>query len=178
MTLSDAKILLSENDIDFVVCEYENEATYWHHRMLFHYTKNARNCKVITLIIASNNKKKNIELQFNDVGNEYRFEEMSFGDYRFEMFDYNEEMLADDLLNRIKEAQSGNIVVIIANDLKNRRWLGDACFDLNEDDVFGRQDFEKAMERINKPKGLLTRLFRTQKQYEIYDWNSYQCIVK
>lgn len=118
MTLSDAKILLSENNIDFDVCEYENEAAYWHHRMLFPYTKNARNCMVTTLIIASNNKKKNIELQFNDIGNEFYYEDLSFGDYCFEMFNYNEEMLADDLLDRIKEIQSGNFAVIVANDLK------------------------------------------------------------
>ena len=131
------------------------------------------------MIIVSKNKKKNIELQFNYVDNEFCFEELSFGDYCFEMFDYNEEMLAGDLLDRIEEIRCGNFVVIIANDLKKRRWLGDACFDLNDDDdAFGRQGFEKAMEQINKPKGLLARLFRTQTQYEIYDWNTYQCIVK
>lgn len=179
MTLNDAKILLSENNIDFDVYEYENEAAYWHNIALFPYIKNARNCKVITLTIVSNNEKKNIELQFNATGEEFHFEELWFGDYSFEMFDYNEEMLADDLLDHIKEIQSGNFVVIIANDLKNRRWLGDACFYLNEDDdAFGRQGFEKAMERINKPKRLVSRLFRIQKQYEIYDWNTYQCIVK
>ena len=178
MTLNDARILLSENNIDFNVCEYVNEATYWHHRTLFPYTKNAKSCRVTTLIIASKNKKKNIELQFNYVGNEFCFEELSFGDYCFEMFDYNEEMLADDLLDRIKQIQSGNFVVIIANDLKNRRCLGAACFELNDDDAFGRQGFEKAMRQINKPKGLLSKLFRTQKQYEIYDCNTYRCIVK
>ena len=179
MTLDDAKILLSENNIEFNVCEYENEATYWHHKMLFPYTKNARNCKVTTLVIVSKNKKKNIELLFNYVDNEFCFEELCFGDYSFEMFDYNEEKLPNDLQDRIKEIQSGNFVVIIANDLKNRRWLGDAGFDLSDnDDAFDRQGFEKAMRRINKPKGLFSRLFRTQKQYEIYDWNSYQCIVK
>ena len=179
MTLNDAKILLSENNIVFDVREYENEATYWHHRMLFPYTKNARNSKVITLVVASNNQNKHIELQFNDIGSEFCFEELSFGDYCFEMFDYNEEMLADDLLDRIKEIQSGNFVVIVANDLKKRNWLGDACFVLNdEDDAFGRGGFEKAMERIHQPKGLISKLFRTQTQYEIYDWNTYQRIVK
>ena len=48
----------------------------------------------------------------------------------------------------------------------------------NDDDAFGRQGFEKAMEQIKKPKGLISRLFGTQKQYEIYDGNTYQCIVK
>lgn len=45
MTLNNAKILLSENNINFDMCEYENEATYWHHRMLFPYTKNAKTAK-------------------------------------------------------------------------------------------------------------------------------------
>ncbi len=179
MTLNDVKILLSENNIVFDVREFENETAYWHHVSMFPYTKNAKTCKVIALIIRSNNERNDIELQFNAVDSTFHFEELWFGSYSFEMFDCNEEMLADDLLDRIKEFQSGNFVVIIANDLKNRRWLGDACFDLNdEDDAFGRQGFEKAMRRINKPKGLLSRLLKTQKQYEIYDWNTYQCIVK
>jgi len=179
MTLNDAKILLSENNIDFEACEYDNEAAYWHHCSLFPYTKNAKNCKVIVLVIASNNKHENIELQFNEIGNEFHFEELSFGNFCFELFDCKEEILADEILTNIKEIQSGNFVVIIANNLKKRRWLGDACFDLNDDDdAFGRSGFEKAMRRINKPKGLLSKLFRTQKQYEIYDWNTYQCIVK
>ena len=63
MTLFEAKKLLTENDFVFEVSEFEDEATYWHHTMLFPYTKNARNCKVIALIITSNNGKKNIELR-------------------------------------------------------------------------------------------------------------------
>lgn len=179
MTLNDVKILLSENNIVFDVREFENETAYWQHVSMFPYTKNAKTCKVVSLIIRSNNGRNDIELQFNAVDSTFLFEELRFGSYSFEMFDCNEEMLADDLLDCIKEIQSGNFVVIIANDLKNRRWLGDACFDLNdEDDPFGRQGFEKAMKRINKPKGVLSRLLKTQKQYEIYDWNTYQCIVK
>ena len=179
MTLDDVKKLLSENEIFYEACEYDDEASYWHHRSLFPYTKHAKKCKVITLIITSNNQNRNIELQFNEVNNDFRFEELSFGDYCFEMFDYTEEMLADDLLDRIKQIQSGNFVVIIANDLKKKCWLGAACFDLNEDDdVFGQQGFEKAMGRIRKPKGLLSKLFRTQRHYEIFDWNTYQCIIK
>ena len=179
MTLNDAKILLSENNIVFDVREFENEAAYWRHVSMFPYTKNAKTCKVIALIIRSNNGRNDIELQFNAVDSTFHFEELWFGSYSFEMFDYNKEMLADDLLDRIKEIQSGQFVVIIANDLKKRTWLGDACFDLNDDDdAFGRGGFDKAMERINKPKGLISRLLRTQKQYDIYDWNTYRCIVK
>lgn len=178
MILEEAKLLLSENNISFEICEFENEATYWRHTALFPYIKNAKECKVIALIIKSNNNKKNIELQFNSVDNEFHFEEMRFGEYGFEMFDYNQEMIAVDLLEHIKEVQSGNFLVIVANDLKRKSWLGDACFDLNDDDLFGNPGFEKAMERINKPKTIILRLLKSQKQYEIYNWNTYQCIVK
>ena len=179
MTLNEAKILLSENNIAFDVREFENETAYWCHVSMFPYTKNAKPCKVIALIIRSNNGRKDIELQFNAVDNDFHFEELWFGSYCFEIFDVNEEMLADDLLDRIKEIQSGNFIVIVANNLKKKTWLGDACFERNEnDDAFGQSGFEKAMKRIRKPKGPISKLFRTQKQYEIYDWNTYQCIVK
>ena len=60
MTLNDAKILLSENNIVFDVREFENETAYWHHLSMFPYTKNAKSCKVIAIIIKSKNEKKNI----------------------------------------------------------------------------------------------------------------------
>ena len=103
---------------------------------------------------------------------------MRFGDYGFEMFDYNEEMLANDLLDHIKEIQSGNFTVIVANNLKSKSWIGDACFNLNDDDAFGKAGFERAMKRIKKTKGLISKLLKSSKQYEIYDWNSYQCMIK
>ena len=178
MTLSEAKELLIKNDITFEVLEFENEAEYWQHITLFPYTKYAKNCKVIALIIMSNNGKKNIELQFNATENEIHFEELRFGDYGFEMFDYNEEMLANDLLDHIKEIQSGNFTVIVANNLKRKCWIGDACFNLNDDDAFGKAGFERSMKRIKKTKGLISKLLKSSKQYEIYDWNSYQCMIK
>ena len=83
MTLFEAKKLLKENNIVFEIKEFEDEAAYWHHTMLFPYTKNARTCKVIALIITSNNGKKNIELQFNAVDDDFLFEELHFGDFCF-----------------------------------------------------------------------------------------------
>ena len=178
MTLFEAKRLLAENDFVFEISEFEDEATYWHHTMLFPYTKNAKNCKVIALIITSSNGKKNIELQFNAVDGDFLFEELRFGDFCFEMFDYNEEMLVGDLLDRINKIKSGTCSVIVANDLKNKRWLGDFCFDMNNDDHFGKTGFEKAIQIIQAPKGFISKLLKARKQYEIYDWNTYKCIIK
>lgn len=179
MTLDEAKALLSENSISFGLHEFNNEAEYWHHTMLFPYTKNAKSCKVIAMIIRSNNGKKDIELQFNADGDLFRFEELRFGDYCYEMFDYNEDMLADDLIHNIFEIKQGNLIIIVANDIRKKRWLADACFDLSDnDDTFGNPGFQKALQRIKKPKSLFSKLLRVKEQYEIYDWNSYQCIVK
>ena len=179
MKFFEANKLLTEINLTFEINEFEDEATYWHHTMLFPYTNNARNCKVLALIISSNNGKKNIELQFNAVDDDFLFEELRFGDFCFEMFDYKEEMLADDLLDRIKEITNGNFTVIIKNDLKNKKWLADACFDLDDDDdAFGRQGFEQAIQRIRQPKGFISKLLKSKLQYEIYNWNTYDCIVK
>ena len=63
--------------------------------------------------------------------------------------------------------------------LRRKRRLADACFDLSDnDDVFGEPGFQKALKRIKRPKGLFSKLLRFKEQYEIYDWNAYQCIVK
>lgn len=137
------------------------------------------NCEVIALIIQSKNGKKNIELQFCEANECYVFEELRFGDYCYEMFDSKDALLFDEVLDRIDEIMSGSISVIVANDLKKKRWIGDACFDKNDsDDCFGIAGLEKTIRSLQRPKTLLSKLIGSKKQYEIYDWYSYQCIVK
>ena len=41
-----------------------------------------------------------------------------------------------------------------------------------------KQGMVNAMTRIHRKKSLLARIFGTKIQYEIYDWNSYQCVIK
>ena len=109
---------LGSIDITFEELEFETEAEYWLHTVSFPYIKNAKSCKVMAIIIKSNNEKKNIELQFNDVDGVYCFEELYFGDYYFEMFDYNdEELFANDLISNILEIKQGNLRIINLTDL-------------------------------------------------------------
>lgn len=179
MILDDAKVLLTENNIPFEMVEYENEKAYWHHTMLFPYTKNAKPCKVLVFVVKSNNGEKNIELQFNENNGALYFEELRFGGHCFELFDIQEEILAETLIDNIVQIQKGKVTVIEANNLNKRCWSGDAIFDIDdEDDVFGKRGFEKAILHIQKPKGLLSKIFGSKMQYEIYDWNTYQSIVK
>lgn len=179
MTLDDVKVLLTDNNIPFDLVEYSNEKEYWHHTMLFPYTKNAKFCKVLAIVIKSNNGQKNIELQFNEKDGFFYFEELRFGGYCFELFDIKEEMLVETLVDDIEQIQKGKLTVIEANNLNKRCWSGDAIFDLDdEDDLFGKRGLEKAILHIEKPKGLLSKIFGSKMQYEIYDWNIYQSIVK
>lgn len=189
MTLDDAKALLTENKISFELVEYSDEVEYWHHTTLFPYTKNARACKVLAIVIKSNNRKKDIELQFNENNGTFCFEELRFGSFCFEILsECKEETLNENLMAYIREIQEGNWTVIIANNIEKRFWLWDGCFDLNDadDEICGRRAFEEAMLQIqvkeNNHKGLLrrilARLLRTKVQYEIYDWNTYQSIIK
>ncbi len=175
MTLSEVKELLIENNIAFEELGFENEKEFLQHIAIFPCTKNARSYKIISLVIKSNNGKKNIELQFSERNNVFYFNDLWFGEFDYEMFNYNEKMLAEDLMRNITEIIKGNCIVIILHDMKNRRWGADALFDLSSGDEI---EFQRAMKRIEKPKSFLAKLIKSKKQYEIYDWNTYQCIVK
>lgn len=178
MTLSEAKELLHKHNISFEQVEYENETEFFKHITMFPYTKKANPCRVIALVLHSKNEQKHIELQFNAVGDDFIFTELFFGDYGFELFDCYEEMLPNDLIEHISEITQGNLVIIVMNDIKNKRWIGDMCFSRNDNDTIGMPGLQKALHRIKKAKGFFAKLFKSKKQYEIYDWISYQCIIK
>lgn len=179
MTLLEAKTLLERKRIPYQTAQYENEADYWRHLMPCPYTQSARSCKITALVIPSVNGVKDIELQFIPKRGHYVFEELWFGGYSFEMFNYDPDLLEADLLERIGQIVDGKITVILCNDLKRKRWLGDKSFDLTEDDnVFGAPGFREAMAKIEKPKTFWQKLRGQRIQYDIYDWRTYRQIVK
>lgn len=160
MTLTEVKEMLNENNIPFVTCAFQNETEYWRHTALYPYIKNAKSCKVVAIIIQSKNAQRNIELQFNSVDGVFCFEELYFGDYGYELFDCTEETLATNLMLSITKIMEGNIKIIVVNDLKHERWIGNMCFDLcdEDDDAFGKSRFQKAMQKIQTPKGFFAKL--------------------
>lgn len=179
MTLTDAKILMERHRIPYQTAQYENEEAYYRHLALFPYTKNARDCKVIALVIPAVNGVMDIELQFNQKRGEYVFWDLFFGDYCFDMFDYNPDMLEADLLENIGQIVDGKLAVIVKNDLKRKHWLGDARFDLTDDDnVFGEPGFRAAVAKIEKPKTFWQKLTGKRIQYDIYDWRTHRQVIK
>lgn len=121
MTLNDAKALLNNNHFPFEMLEFQNEADYWNHITDYPVNKNTRPCKVIAVVIYSNNSKRNIELQFNETNGTFLFEEFWFGSFAFEMFDVKEEVLAYEIVNSIGEIRSGHIAIITVNDIRKKR---------------------------------------------------------
>ena len=182
MTLEEAKVLLGENNIPFALREFRNEEEYRRHTTLFPDTKDARSCRVMALIVPSQNGKKNIELQFNAAGEDLCLEELWFGDYSFELFDMNigEEKLAGELLRHIEEIMCGRWAVIVSYDLKKKCGMNDWCFDMNDaqDDMFGVPGFRQVVEWVEEPRGFFAKLLGWKRQYEIYDWNTYRCVVR
>lgn len=179
MNLIDAKALLEKRRIPYHTAQYESEAEYWQHLMPFPHTKNARKCRVTALVIPSVNGVKDIELQFNRVRGEYRFEDLWFGSFCFDLFHPDPQILAADLLDRIGRIVDGKLAVIECFDLKRKRWVSDGFYDLADDDnVFGAPGYEEALAKIEASKTFWQKLTGQKLQYDIYDWRTYRQIVK
>ena len=179
MTLLEAKTMLERRRIPYQTARYEKEADYFRHLSPFPYLKNARNCKVTVLVIPSVNGVKDIELQFIPRRGEYFFEELRFGGFGFDMFAYDPDLLEADLLDFIGQIVDGKLAIVEAHDLKRKRWLGDARFDLTDDDnVFGAPGYREALEKIEKPKTLWQKLTGRRIQYDIYDWRTHRQVIK
>ena len=180
MTLNEAKILLDENNIVYSELHFDSVAAFRLHLSPFANLKNAGLGSVVLLEISSNNHHKNIGLQFVDKNNDgnYSFLDLYFGQYFYELFDCQEEFLPRSIIDEIETIVSNDCMIIVTNDLKKGKWVSDQIFDKKETDGFGLPGFEKAMKRIHEKKNWIAKLFGFKMQYEIYDWNTYQCIIK
>ena len=180
MTLETAKDLLNANNIPFEICYYRDEADFYRHICLFPSLKNAKSCKVTVMVIHSKNGHKDIELQFNETKDGNVFAELYFGGFSYELFGVREDYLSDEIIREIDDIREGRVSVIEVNDLKKCRWIGDSRFDRNDmdDPMFGESGFEKAMRKVQKPLSFFKKLFHAKIQYEVYDFERYQCIIK
>ena len=176
MKIEEAKALLYSNGISYDICCYSNEAEFWKHLSLYSDYKKAKLCKVTVIVIRCKNGHKDVELQFNSTDDGDIFVELFFGDYSYELFDCGEELLPNEIIRNINSVLQCNISIIVAYDLRRKRWLGDICYDKEVNS--GETYYKTALERIHKPKSLVAKLFHDKRQYEIYDFENYQCIIK
>lgn len=101
-------------------------------------------------------------------------EDLRFGDFAYELFLTEEEFLEREMLEIIRRVMSGKCCFVMVNDLKQKRWRGDCCCDAED----GEPGIPEILERLARPKGFWERLQGTRRQYEVYDWNEYHCVVR
>lgn len=179
MTLTDAKVLLEKHHIPYHTAQYESEAAYWRHTELYPDLSQAGSCPTIALVIPAPNGMKDIELQFNRVRGEYRFEDLWFGSFCFDLFHPDPQILAADLLDRIGRIVDGKLAVIECFDLRRRRWVSDGIYDLEDkDNVFGAPGYEEAIAKAEAPKTFWQKLTARKLQYDIYDWRTCRQVIK
>ncbi len=176
MTLENVKATLDSNGIPYDICLYADEADFWRHISKFP-SEIAKPCAVSVIVIHCKNGYKDIEIEIFGTGEDAIFVDLYFGDFSFEMFDLKKEYLPIELLRNINSILQGRKKVIVAYDLKNELWLGDACYD-SEDNDYAQSDYKRAIDKIKKQSSLFGKLLSNNKLYEIYDYENYQCIIK
>ena len=178
MILSKVRELLNSNSIPFSEIEFVNKMNFLNQQ--YPYTTKVEERKSYVIVIQSNNSKKNIELEFKERNGELIFYDLWFGDFSFEYFSDDKNTDYSYLIEEIQEIMKGSRTSIRVTNPITKRWIADAQFVRNDTDVdmFGELGFQKAMKRIQKKKTFFERLFRLNRKYEIYDWNTYECIIK
>jgi len=131
------------------------------------------------LTIQNPNHDKNIEIVFSDASDNPDFYDLEFGGFWYEMFGYRDEHLPRDLLDEIQRIVTGKANVIFATNAKTGKWFADQIyFDLPETDMNDMDDYKRTLSRISAPKSLWRKLIGRTDVYEIFNWFSYQKIVK
>jgi len=122
---------------------------------------------------------KNIEIVFSDASDNPDFYDLAFGGFWYEMFGYRDEHLPRDLLDEIQRIVTGKANIIFATNAKTGKWFADQIyFDLPETDWNDMDDYKRTLSRISAPKSFGRKLMRRTDVYEIYNWFSYQKIIK
>ena len=177
MKLSDVKKLLDENG-------YTYTQTIVLSRADFYRQKGFNPCEdtgaFVMLTISNPNHTKNIELIFCDDSDNSTFYDLEFGGFWYEMFGCRDEELPEYLLEEIQRIVHGNSYIIFATDAnKNSRWFFDAIYyDLPDEEMNCMDALHKAVKKIKSPKSWWRKLTGRTDIYEIFNWTSYERIVK
>ena len=175
--LTEVEKLLKENNIPFTLT-VKSYQEYWRKKGIEE--KEKRTFSLLT--IPNPNHEKNIEIVFADASENPKFIDLEFGGVGYEMFQWEEEDLPRDLLNEIKDIRSGKEWIVCAANAKTGVWLSDHLFcdgdENDEDDWNNMDDLYKTISKIRKPKSLWSKITGRTRCYEIFNWNSYEKIVK
>lgn len=176
MKWNEVKNLLEHNGLEYKSSRVENIGE--HHRQQG-FLKSKENHAIKMITIPNPYHDKNIELIFDSDGENPKFYDLDFGGYCYELFDCNEDDIEKQLIKEIKDIISGNVYIIFARNVKSGEWFFDGCFfDSPDEDENTMDEFRDLIARIRSPKSWIRKITKRIDQYEIFNWNSYECVIK
>ena len=177
MKLIDVKTLLDENGYTYTQTIVPSRAEFYRQKG-FNPSEEAG--AFVLLSIPNPNHQIDIQIIFNDATENSDFSDLEFGGYWYELFDCEENYVAQELLTEIQRILNGNTHIILASTVKKgMHWRWDGKYDDLPDAEMNSMDaFHKSVKKIKSPKSWWRRLTRKTDMYEIFNWTSYEKIVK
>ena len=177
MKLIDVKKLLDENGYTYTQTIVPSRAEFYRQKGF-----NLSNDMGAFILISIPNPNHQIDIQiiFNDATDNPDFNDLEFGGYWYELFDCEEKYVAQELLTEIQRIINGKTHIIFATTVKNGvHWRWDGKYDDLQDVEMNSMDaFRDNVEKIKTPKSWWKRLTGKTYVYEIFNWKSYEKVVK
>lgn len=177
MKLADVKKLLNDNGFKYIEAIVPSRVEFYRQKG-FNPSKDTGSFVLIS--IPNPNHQIDIHIIFSDATDNPDFNDLEFGGYWYELFDCEETYVAQELLNEIQRIMNGNTHIIFATTVKNGlHWRWDGKYDDLPDAEMNSMDaFRNAVEKIKAPKSWWKKLTGKTSVYEIFNWTSYEKIIK
>ena len=177
MKLIDVKKLLDANGYTYMQTIVSSRAEFYRQKG---FNPSEDTGAFVLLSIMNPNHQIDIQIIFNDATENPDFSDLEFGGYWYELFDCEEEYVAQELLTEIERIIDGSTHIIFASMLKNGiHWHWDGKYDdLPNAEMNSMDAFQNTVKKIKSPKSWWRRLTGRTDIYEILNWTSYERIVK
>ena len=177
MKLSDVKKLLDENGYTYTQTIVLSRAEFYRQKG---FNPSEDTGAFVLLSIPNPNHQIDIQIIFNDTTENPDFSDLEFGGYWYELFDCEENYVAQELLTEIQRIINGNTHIIFASMVKKGvHWRWDGKYDVLPDtEMNSMYAFNNVVAKIKSHKSWWRKLTGRTDIYEIFNWTSYEKIIK
>jgi len=177
MKLSDVKKILDDHSYTYTQMLVTSSLEFYQSKGFRpSYDKGA----FVLLSIPNPNHKIDIQLIFNDASEDPDFSDLEFGGVWYELYDCEEDEIPQVLFTEIQRIINGSTYFIFACTVKKGiHWKWDGVYyDLPDAEMNNMDAFRKTVGKIKSPKKWWKRFASKTDVYEIYNWTSYEKIIK
>lgn len=168
------RALLQREGLPFTQMDFSSERDFWLAYSPHSDLSLADENPVSVLKIDGGHEKAPLYMDFKTFQGGMKLWDLHFGEYDFEIFEYDEADILPVLLREIRAVLAGETHMICTWRNRNRHWRGDARFHVSpgdEDDQSAA--FESAVRKI-KRRQRRHRLFGSGVTCAVYSWHSYR----